>query len=78
MVKECWQEMTADEKADLLREAFKEAIDRKDAANAEIDARISALEAQAARVESMPYSFGNGCSLRMSRRARSLNRSFRT
>jgi hypothetical protein len=50
MVKECWQEMTADEKVDHLREAFREAIDRQDAAIADIEDRVSAIESQTARI----------------------------
>ena len=51
MVKENWNEMTADEKADHLREALKEMMNYQTAAQARIEARIGVLEEQAAGIE---------------------------
>jgi hypothetical protein len=48
MIEENWTTMAADQKADLLREAFKDMIDHQGAIIAELEARITALEEQTA------------------------------
>jgi len=50
MVEENWRAMCADEKANYLREAFKDAIDQQYAFRADMASRITALEEQVARL----------------------------
>jgi len=48
MIEENWMAMSAAERADHLREAFKDMIEYQDAVIAELEARIMALEERAA------------------------------